>query len=157
MDRADRELLTIMQDSFPVSPRPYDELGEKLGFSGQEALRRVRALREQGVFHRIGASFDSRELGYVSTLAGMKVPGGELEAVAKIIGSYPGVTHCYEREDEYNLWFTLIASSAEELLSQLDEIREKTGSAGIMDLPAGKVFKIKVHFDMRVREGDEGC
>ena len=154
MDRADKELLTTIPDGFPVASRPYRVLGEVLGLTEQETLSRVRKLREKGFVHRIGASFDSRKLGYVSTLVGMKVAEDGLEATAKIVGSYPGVTHSYEREGEYNLWFTLIAPSAEELRGQLDEIRERTGAADMLELPAEKVFKIKVHFDMRAEAGD---
>lgn len=75
----------------------------------------------------------------------MAVPEGRsIEDIAATIGSYPEVTHNYERNHKFNLWFTLIAESEERIEKILSEISEKTGIQGIRNMPATKVFKITV-------------
>lgn len=149
MDEIDKQLLNIAQTDFPIARRPYKLLGERLGIGEQEALRRVRRLLRSGVIRRIGPSFDSKKLGYVSTLVAAKVPEDRLDEVAAIVGSYPEVTHNYARDHEYNLWFTLICESEHRLRDVLDEIELRTGVAEMHSLPAEQTFKLKVDFELR--------
>jgi hypothetical protein len=92
--------------------------------------------------------FDSKKLGYHSTLVAMRVPPEKIEETARIVSSYNGVTHNYEREDKFNLWFTLIAESKEKIEEIIAEIRQKTGISDILNLPAIRLYKIKVNFDL---------
>ena len=46
LDETDRRLLDIIQTAFPLTPRPYADLGTLLGIPEEEALERVRSLRE---------------------------------------------------------------------------------------------------------------
>ncbi len=150
MDILDRELLNTIQTDFPIDPRPYRALGERLCISEAEALARVQALVDSGVIRRIGPSFDSRKLGYVSTLAAMRVPSERLEEVAGLISSYPQVTHNYGRDHAYNLWFTLVCPSRKEIDRIAGEIRERSGIDDLHLLPAERMFKIRVEFDFSV-------
>jgi hypothetical protein len=65
-----------------------------------------------------------------------------------MLNRYPGVTHNYQREHEFNIWFTFIAPSMEEIEKNLRDIAEKTGVTEILNLPATKVYKIKAQFDL---------
>lgn len=150
MDSLDRRLLDIIQTDFPLTPRPYAELGQRLGISEAEALERVRALRGRGIIRRLGANFQSSKLGFVSTLCAAKAPDDKLDAFIAEVNARPGVTHNYLREHSYNVWFTLISPSREEAQAVLDDISARTGVA-ILNLPATKLFKIRVDFRM----GDE--
>ncbi|KAF0208836.1 MAG: Lrp/AsnC family transcriptional regulator [Actinomycetota bacterium] len=143
----DRRMLDRIQASFPVASRPFVTLAKDLGVSEAEALACVRGLKASGVIRRIGAIFDSHRLGYRSTLCAIAVPEERIEEVAALISEYPNVTHNYEREDRYNVWFTLIAHTAARIQAILDEIAETTGIDDILDLPATRLFKIKVDFD----------
>ena len=147
VDDLDRRILALIQENFPLVSRPYAVIGEKVSCSEDEAFRRVMAMKKAGVVRRIGANFDSRKLGYVSTLVGMRVPEKDIERVAALVSSYPQVTHNYEREGEVNLWFTLVAESKEKLGRILEEIRTRTPEAELLDLPAKRLFKLRVHFD----------
>ncbi len=146
MDEIDRKILNNLQKDFPVSTRPYHVLGRKLSCSEEDVFSRVKKMKESGLIRRLGASFDSRRLGFKSTLVGMKVPAKRLKRVISIINGYEGITHNYLREDEYNLWFTLIAPSQEAIESILHQIREKSGIEDILNLPAKRLFKISVNF-----------
>jgi len=142
-----KRMLSLIQSGYPIAERPYEVLGKELGISEDEALACVRNLYDQGYIKRIGAVFDSAALGYVSTLAAMAVENPEdVERCAAIASAYPEVTHNYERSNRYNLWFTVIARDRVRLVRILDEIREKTGCADLLDLPADKLYKIRVDF-----------
>lgn len=147
MDKVDRKILEVAQQEFPLQVRPWAEMAAEIGISETELLDRIRKLKELGVIRRIGAVFDSRKLGFYSTLCAAKVDPKKLEEVAAYINTFPGVTHNYERDDEYNLWFTLTASSSAEAERQLRDIEENCGIK-IMRLPARKVYKIEVVFNM---------
>jgi DNA-binding Lrp family transcriptional regulator len=148
MDKTDKKILNILQTRFPIVPEPFDAVGAELGISGDEVIERVRQLKEKGIIRRIGAVFNSRALGYASTLCAARVPEEKIRAFADVVNSYPGVTHNYRRSNEYNVWFTFIASDPEALERALDEIRTKTGVTDILSLQAVKTFKINATFEL---------
>ncbi|MBS3969008.1 MAG: AsnC family transcriptional regulator [Clostridia bacterium] len=149
MDAINHRLLEIIQDGFPISPEPYKDMAMSLGVSEEEIIDRIRKLQNQGIIRRLGAIFDSRKLGYKSTLCAMKVPKDQIAHVAEIVNSYPGVTHNYLREHEYNMWFTLIAPSKERIDKICTEIILQSGIHELMQLPAKRFFKIKVKFSVK--------
>ena len=136
MDSMDRQLLDIIQTGFPLSPRPYAELGQRLGLDEQEVLDRVRGLKARKIIRRLGANFQSA-----------KLPQDKMDAFVAEVNAKPGVTHNYLREHDYNIWFTLISPSREETQAILDGITQATG-VPILNLPATKLFKIRVDFRM---------
>ena len=151
MDATDKKLVTLIQASFPVSARPYADIGEQLGISEEETISRIKAIKDSGEIRRMGASFDSRKLGYASTLCAVHVPAEKLDQAVGVINSYLNVTHNYERNHHYNVWFTLIAPSRERIATILGEMEERAGIGPIVNLPAEKLFKIQV--DLPVIDG----
>jgi len=148
LENLDRAILNEIQSNFPLVPRPYAEMGKRVGATEAEVLARVQALHDAGIIRRIGANFTSRKLGYTSTLCAARVPPENLERFAAVVNRYPGVTHNYLRKHRYNVWFTLIAESRERLATILEEIRGASGAEEILSLPAKEIFKIKVDFPM---------
>lgn len=144
-----RIVLTRVQQELPVCERPYAVLGEACGASEQDAFDVVQAARAVGFIRRIGASFESSRIGYSATLAALAVDPDDLERVAGIVGAHPGITHNYERVNRYNLWFTLIAHGAQRRDAELARVVAETGCDDVLILPAARLFKIKVAFDMR--------
>jgi len=149
MEQLDRDILNIIQTGFPVDAHPYAVIGKQVGLSEEETYKRVTDMKEREVIRRIGATFDSRKLHYTSTLCAAKVPQERIEEIAAIVGVYPEVTHNYERKHVYNLWFTLIAESTDRIEQILSEICEKAGLDEIRNMPAIKMFKIKVDFKFK--------
>ena len=147
LDLTDRRLLDIIQTGFPLEARPYARLGRELGLPENEVLERVRGLKARGVIRRLGANFDSRRLGWKSTLCGAKVPEGQLEAFIAEVNRLPGVTHNYLRDHLYNVWFTLIAPSETALDATLRDLTRRTGIVPL-NLPAQKTYKLKVDFGL---------
>lgn len=145
MDNIDKLILNKIQAEFPISERPFLELGRELGLEEADTLERVKKLKESGIIRRIGASFDSKKLGFKSTLCAIKVPEERVDEVADIINQYPEVTHNYLRNHAYNIWFTLITPSRERIYQILGEISQKSGITDVRDMPSTRVFKIAVN------------
>jgi len=148
MDSLDKDILNEIQSDFPLAPRPYEELGKRVGLSEEEVLERVRRLKATGVIRRIGGNFHSNRLNFTSTLCAAKVPDDKLELFVDAVNAYPGVTHNYLRNHSYNVWFTFIAENMEYIQSALTRIAEESGVKEILNLPAVRVFKIKVDFEV---------
>jgi DNA-binding Lrp family transcriptional regulator len=148
MDRIDREILNEIQSHFPLRSRPFREVGKKLRLSEKEVLWRVSRLKNEGIIRRIGANFNSRRLGFTSTLCAAKVPKDKLDDFIEAVNRYPGVTHNYERDGDYNIWFTFIGESTKTIEQALEEIKAGTGINDLISLPAEKIFKIRVDFEV---------
>jgi DNA-binding Lrp family transcriptional regulator len=103
-------------------------------------------MKEAGVIRRIGGNFTPHALGFVSTLCAAKVPADKINQFADVVNRYPGVTHNYRRDNSFNVWFTFIAPSMNEIESNLKQIAAATGVTDILNLPATKLFKIKAEF-----------
>jgi DNA-binding Lrp family transcriptional regulator len=148
MDDTDRAIINEIQSDFPVTPRPFYILGKRLKISESEVLERVRRLKAEGIIRRLGGNFDSKSLNFESTLCAARVPEEKVNRFVQVVNSYPGVTHNYLRDHEYNIWFTFIAPSAADIDHALRQISLSTGVNQILNLPALKVFKIKVDFEV---------
>jgi DNA-binding Lrp family transcriptional regulator len=146
LDKKDRLILNEIQRNFPITHRPFLALARKLKVGEKEIIERVQKLKDVGIIRRIGASFSARAVGFTSTLCAARVPGEKVEKFVGVVNTYPGVTHNYEREGEYNIWFTLVAPSEERIASILDAVRSADGVEAVMSLPAERTFKISVHF-----------
>ena len=146
LDEADRRIINRIQSDFPITSRPYGEIAKELGLSEDEVLKRVQKLKAAGIIRRIGGNFVPGRLGYVSTLCAARVPADKIDLFAATVNQYSGVTHNYLRENQYNVWFTFIAPSMQEIEDRLDDIARKTGINDILNLPATHVFKIKAQF-----------
>ena len=147
LDLVDKKLLDIIQTAFPLVPRPYAELGKALGIPEEEALARVKRMKDSKLIRRLGANFQSAKLGFRSTLCAAKVPEDKIDEFVEVVNGYAGVTHNYLREHAYNIWFTLIGPSWDAVCATLDEITARTG-IGILNLPATKLYKIRVDFQI---------
>lgn len=147
LDQIDADLLNLIQEGLPLTTQPFLTLAEQLCLTEEDVIGRLSRLKEEGLIRRLGAVFDSRAMGYYSTLCACAVPDDRLEEAAAAINQYSGVTHNYQRDFDLNLWFTLTVrdeAEAEQVLSQLED------SLGlkIVSMPSKKVYKIKVSFEM---------
>jgi DNA-binding Lrp family transcriptional regulator len=148
LSATDREILNIIQTRFPRVTRPFAAIGQEVGLSEEEVISRIAALKESGIVRRIGGIFASDKMGFSSTLVALKVTEDKIDDVAQAVSAYPGVTHNYERAHEFNVWFTLVTRSEEELTETLNAIMDLDGVLKLRNLPALNLFKIGVNFDM---------
>ncbi|MBW2654864.1 MAG: Lrp/AsnC family transcriptional regulator [Deltaproteobacteria bacterium] len=143
-----REILNTIQVDFPIDPRPYKILAQKLDLSEDELINRINQMKKDMLIRRIGGNFSPDKLGYHSTLCAAKVPEDKIKLFTKTINAYSEVTHNYKRDHEFNVWFTFIAPSVELIKISLEEISKATDVETILNLPATKVFKISANFKL---------
>ena len=149
LSTVEKAILELIQTGFPISADPYAEIGAAVGCTREEAHGMVVDLRHRGVIRRIGGSFAADKLGYISTLVASRVDPERLGAAAAVAGSFPEVTHNYERAANYNLWFTVIAEHQARMDEILDAVRAVPGVQAVHSLPALRTFKIKVDFKFK--------
>ena len=145
----DKSLLNLLQGSLPVCSRPFAALAEQLGTTEEIVIDRLQVLKEEGYLRRIGTFFNSARLGYAGTLVALQVDEDHMQSVAEAVNQYVGATHNYEREGEYNLWFTLLTQTPEQERTILHEVRALPGVHGMMNLKSRKKYKINVQFKLR--------
>ncbi len=155
MDETDARILDAIQADFPLAPDPYDLLGKRLGLDGADVFARVRRMADVDTIRRLGPRFDSRRLGFTGTLVAVRLPDEAIERAAEAINRYPEVTHNYQRNGEYNLWFTLIARDRSRCDRIIAELRAALGlqAGDLLDLPAERTFKLNVRFSARSHNG----
>lgn len=148
MDAVTGKLINRLQKGLPLEKDPYRIIGEELGISKSEVVERIQALKAQGMIRRIGGTFDTRKMGYVSILIGGSVPEEKIREVAGHINGYSGVTHNYRRSGFLNMWFTLSVKDAEEKERFLRVLKERHSEAEFYEFPKLKSYKLAVFFDM---------
>lgn len=148
-EKIDQELLNILQKEFPLVERPFLTIANSLNITEAEVIKRVGKLKGT-VIRQISAIFDTKNLGYKSSLVAAKVNPNVIDKVAKVINQHPGVTHNYQRNHEFNLWFTLAVppDSRLGLEKTVEVLGELAGVKTIRLLPTLKVYKIGVQLDM---------
>jgi DNA-binding Lrp family transcriptional regulator len=148
MDNLDKEILNEIQWTFPLTPKPYSEMAKKFGLSEQDMMQRLRVLKDAGIIRQISAIFDTRKLGYKSALVAMAIEPEKLDYIANQVNRHPGVSHNYERNHEYNLWFTLAVPPGSDLKTEIDKFSKLLGIKKTRLLPTIKLFKIGVKLEM---------
>ena len=145
----DKKLLNLLQAKLQLANRPFKLLGDELGLTENQVISRLQLLKEAGYIRKIGAFFNSDELGYKGTLVALKVRPEMMEDTALFVNQFPGITHNYQREGNYNLWFTLITPNERLRQDILRQIRELPGVLEAMDLSARRKYKINVQFTLK--------
>jgi glutamate-1-semialdehyde 2,1-aminomutase len=151
LNTVDRRLLDILQHDFPPTVRPFAAIGERLGLPEEEVLARVRCLKsaDKGrLIRQISAIFDTTALGYKSTLVAMQAPHDEIDRAAAAINRHPGVSHNYQRDHTWNLWFTLAVPPQDDLEAAVEALVDEAGGYPYRLFPALRVFKIGMQLDM---------
>lgn len=147
LDAIDRRLLDDFQHDFPLSARPYAELGDRLGIDEAEVLDRLERLKRAGAVSRVGAVIRPHAVG-ASTLAAMAVPPDWLDSVAELVSGYAEVNHNYQRDHRLNLWFVVTAAGRDDVLAVLADIERRTGLT-VLDLPMLEDFHIDLGFGLK--------
>ena len=148
IDLFDKQLLNDIQWVFPLVDRPYLEISKRHNMSEDEVMRRIAYMKDIGLIRQINAIFDTRRLGYKSALVAFAVMPDKLESVANEVNKHPGVSHNYERNHDFNMWFTLAVPPYGEMKRDLDRLASLDGVIKYRLLPTLKLYKIGVRLDM---------
>jgi DNA-binding Lrp family transcriptional regulator len=148
LDNIDKQILNDIQWTFPLVERPFLELAKEYHISEEQVIERIKKLKDIGIIRQISAIFDTRKLGYKSALVAFAVKENKIEDVANEINKHPGVSHNYERNHEYNLWFTLAVPPYGDMKVDLEKMALLDGVLKYRVLPTLKMYKIGVKLDM---------
>jgi DNA-binding Lrp family transcriptional regulator len=148
MDETDKRILNSLQADFPIVPKPFGAIAVRIGVKEEEVLTRVCRLKDSGLIRRIGAIFESRKLGYASALCAARVSEEKMASFVEAVNRYDGVTHNYRRNGDYNIWFTFIAPTEEDIKAFLAGIGKETGVTDILCMRAVKTFKVNAQFEV---------
>lgn len=158
LELLDKKLLNTLQLDFPLDERPYLRVAEKVGTNEADVLQRVKKLKDEKIIRQISAIFDTRSLGYKSSLVAMRVQKHRLLGAAEFINTHPGVSHNYVRNHDFNLWFTIAVppNSMLGLEKTVNILHEKAQAESTRMLPTLKLFKIGVNLKMTDDGDDSG-
>jgi len=140
------EILSRIQKKFPLVPKPFEAIANELGITEEEVLTILQQEKKDGIIRQTSAIFDTKRLNYSSSLVAFKMDEDKIDAAVEVINSHPGISHNYERNHEFNIWFTLGVppSSKLGLEKTVQIIAELTQATDYIMLPTLKLFKISV-------------
>jgi DNA-binding Lrp family transcriptional regulator len=151
LEPLDRQILDQIQTEVPLEPQPFQVIAERLGVPEAEVLSRIESLKEPPpIIRQISAIFDSKALGYQSTLVAATVDEDKLEHAVSVINAHPGVSHNYQRNNAFNLWYTLAVPPHSKLGLEktLAILHRLSGAQSTRALPTLRLFKIGVKLDL---------
>ncbi|HNQ25273.1 MAG TPA: AsnC family transcriptional regulator, partial [Methanoregulaceae archaeon] len=112
-DALDIRILDALQQDIPLVAWPWEDMAGRLGIPESVLLERLERLHCAGIIRGISPVIESRPLGFTAaTLVALPVPGERIREVAGVISGYPEVSHNFQRDHYYSLWFTLSAKDA---------------------------------------------
>lgn len=115
MDSVDLKLIAKAEKGLPLTSNPFSQIATEIGITPQEAIERIKKLREAGVIRRFGVSLKPNSVGYkANAIVAWNVPQERVEELGAYFASYKDISHCYEREVvagrwEYNLYTVIHA------------------------------------------------
>jgi siroheme decarboxylase len=150
LDDVERQLLNLLQGSFPLARRPFAAIGALAGIPEAEVIARTRQLLADRIIRQLTPIYDTRALGYASMLVAAKVDPEVPWRAATAINSHPGVSHNYLRDHEFNLWFTIAVAEDSRLgmHGTLAALQQLSGATAMRQLPTLRLFKIRMDLEM---------
>ncbi|MBP7742399.1 MAG: Lrp/AsnC family transcriptional regulator [Aliarcobacter sp.] len=143
------QILYRIQKNFPLTIRPFEEIAKELNTSEDEVIKILQNEKENKIIRQTSAIFDTKKLGYTSSLVAFEILAENIDEAVLILNSHPGISHNYERNHKYNIWFTLaIAPNSKSTLEDtIAALAKLTKAEDYIILPTLKLFKISVKLD----------
>lgn len=148
LDEQDQRLLNVIQTEFPLVGRPFAALGERIGETEDAVMARYQRLKDDRIIRQVSAIFDTRKLGYASSLVATSVPEERIQEAADIISAHPGVSHNYRRDHAFNIWWTIAVPPGADLEAHVNALHRLTDAISTRILPTLKLYKIGVDLDV---------
>lgn len=131
----DKQLIAAIQDGLPIAARPYAVIGQRLGWTENEIIERIKALVEDRTIKRFGVVVRHRPLGYcANAMVVWDIPDDQIDIVGERFAASPEVTLCYRRPRRrpqwpYNLFCMVHGRDRELVLDTVRRLRETCGPA----------------------------
>jgi DNA-binding Lrp family transcriptional regulator len=153
MDAVTARLLNEFQRDFPLVPRPFQSVADRLGAHESEVLGMLASLVTSGKVSRVGLTFAPGRIG-AATLAAMAVPEERLHEIASLVSAFAEVNHNYEREHPYNLWFVVTGPDEARIESVVRKIERAAACGRVLSLPMVEPYHVDLGFDLERRDAD---
>ncbi len=150
----EKEILLRVQKNFPLVPKPFEAIANELGMKEEEVLSILKKQKDDKIIRQTSAIFDTKKLGYKSSLVAFEMPEDKIDDAVKILNAHPGISHNYERNHSFNIWFTLAVPPNTKigLEETVELLAKKTNANDFIILPTLKLFKISVKLDTTGKE-----
>lgn len=126
-DDTDRRLINALQGGFPLSERPFAEVGAALGLAEDEVIARLQAMLDDRVLTRFGPMYQIERMGGAFCLAALAVPEAEWARAVETVNTFAEVAHNYRREHRLNMWFVLATETRDGIDEAARRIEAATG------------------------------
>lgn len=134
IDATDRRIILATQEGLPLVPRPYHTIAGQLGLTGEEVMRRMRRMLEDGIIRRIAAVPNHYALGYrANGMSVWDVDDAHVHELGRRVSEFGFVSHCYLRRRcppdwPYNLFAMVHGRNRREVEAKVRKIRFMLGS-----------------------------
>ncbi|HEB79813.1 MAG TPA: Lrp/AsnC family transcriptional regulator [Rhodospirillales bacterium] len=145
LDDIDKAIINGLQGGFPLSEEPFAEAGMRLGLDEDDLIARIQKMLDDGALTRFGPMYHAEKLGGGLSLAAMKVPEADFDAVAEKVNAHPEVAHNYARDHAFNMWFVLATGAPGRIEQVIAAIEEETGLK-VYNMPKIEEFYIGLSF-----------
>jgi DNA-binding Lrp family transcriptional regulator len=150
----DLRLMAHLHGGFPLSERPYAEVGAALGLSEAEVIKRLQRLLQEGWLTRFGPLFQIERAGGQFVLAALAVPDARYGEVTAQVNAHPEVAHNYRREHPLlNMWFVVGAVSPQQAEACMAAIEAETGLA-VCRFPKLREFFVELRLPLEQAHAD---
>jgi DNA-binding Lrp family transcriptional regulator len=155
----EKGIVKALQQELPLIPHPFVPIAQVLGVSEEGVFAVMRRLTDEGMMRRYAAVLYHRKAGFAFNGMGVwKVPPDAIEELGWKMGSYRGVSHCYQRpiypEWPYALYTMVHGMREEDCEKIIGGISEASGMRDYKILYSTVEFK-KERIDYFSDEFDE--
>ena len=149
-----KEILLRIQKNFPLVVKPFEVIAKELNITEERVIEIIQEEKEKKIIRQTSAIFDTKSLEYKSSLVAFEIDADKIDKAVEIINAHPGVSHNYERNHKFNIWFTCAVSpkSKIKLDNTIKILAELTEANDFIMLPTLKLFKISVKLDTTGKE-----
>ena len=133
LSKLDKSIIRKLQEDLPLVKEPYRKLADELGISEEKLMERLEDFKDQGILKRVGAVLRHRKVGYkANAMVVWDIPREKVDQAAKVMITYPMLSHCYERERSeewpYNMYTMIHCESTEECKEIITDIMNQIGN-----------------------------
>ena len=146
LNEKERALIRLLQESIPLTPKPFADIAAQVEMETDEVLTRVAAWKADGTIRRFGAMVRHQRLGYAANaMSAWNVPDERIEDVGGRLAAAPEVSHCYQRPRaerwSYNVFAMIHCATAEECEAVAAALAAATGIDDYSLLFSSREFK----------------
>ena len=147
MDPVNVRLLGELEQGLPFVPAPFEEIGKRLGLSGDNVVERIEFLKRSGIIRKFRARIDQQKVGIsANALVAWKPAGAGKDDWGNLLAAFSCVTHCYERRPVPGRWeythYTVHHGYSKDLVrEEVKAIAEKIGCTDYTILFSTREFK----------------